>query len=175
MARITVEDCISKVPSRFELVLIASQRARKLHTGDLPTVEKENDKNTVIALREIEEETIPLEDMKKQLIEEYQTVKFFDDDVDETVTQDVDETVTQDVDETVTQVEEIAKIEDYPESNDKEDNSESKSDLTNEIEKEIKELSSEEDKELEEQYEINEANPSADESTVSDSHDSNSK
>jgi DNA-directed RNA polymerase subunit omega len=167
MARITVEDCISKVPSRFELVLIASQRARKLHTGDLPTVEKENDKNTVIALREIEEETIPLEDMKKQLIEEYQTVKFFDDDVDETVTQDVDETVTQ--------VEEIAKIEDYPESNDKEDNSESKSDLTNEIEKEIKELSSEEDKELEEQYEINEANPSADESTVSDSHDSNSK
>ena len=45
MARITVEDSIDKVPSRFELVLIASQRARKLHTGDQPTVEKENDKN----------------------------------------------------------------------------------------------------------------------------------
>ena len=62
MARITVEDSIDKFPSRFELVLVASQRARKLHTGDQPTVEKENDKNTVIALREIEEETIPVED-----------------------------------------------------------------------------------------------------------------
>ena len=71
MARITVEDCIDKIPSRFELVLIASQRARRLHTGDQPTVEKENDKNTVIALREIEQETIPLEQMKEHLIEEY--------------------------------------------------------------------------------------------------------
>ena len=53
MARITVEDCIDKFPSRFELVLVASNRARKLHSGDTPTVEKDNDKNTVIALREI--------------------------------------------------------------------------------------------------------------------------
>ena len=43
MARITVEDCVDKIPSRFELVLIASQRARKLHSGDEPTVEKDND------------------------------------------------------------------------------------------------------------------------------------
>ena len=74
MARITVEDCIDKIPSRFELVLIASQRARKLYTGDQATVEKENDKNTVIALREIEEETIPLDEMKESLINDYQTV-----------------------------------------------------------------------------------------------------
>ena len=53
MARITVEDCIDKFDSRFELVLVASNRARKLHSGDEPTVEKNNDKNTVIALLSI--------------------------------------------------------------------------------------------------------------------------
>ena len=74
MARITVEDCIDKFESRFELVLVASNRARKLHSGDSPTVEKDNDKNTVIALREIADETIPIDDMKNNLIEEYQTV-----------------------------------------------------------------------------------------------------
>tara|TARA_B100000965_G_C18974240_1_gene491136 strand:+ start:20 stop:472 length:453 start_codon:yes stop_codon:yes gene_type:complete len=74
MARITVEDCIDKFKSRFELVLVASNRARKLHSGDNPTVEKDNDKNTVIALREIAGETIPIDDMKNSLIEEYQTV-----------------------------------------------------------------------------------------------------
>ena len=63
MARITVEDCIDKFDSRFELVLVASNRARKLHSGDSPTVEKDNDKNTVIALREIAEETIKVPDL----------------------------------------------------------------------------------------------------------------
>ena len=74
MARITVEDCIDKLPSRFELVLVASNRARKLHSGEKPTVEIDNDKNTVVALREIAEETIHIEEMKKNLIEDYQTV-----------------------------------------------------------------------------------------------------
>ena len=74
MARITVEDCIDKIPSRFELVLIASNRARKLHSGESPTVDKDNDKNTVVALREIADETIPIEEMKKNLIEDFQTV-----------------------------------------------------------------------------------------------------
>tara|TARA_B100000965_G_scaffold394922_1_gene407757 strand:- start:1126 stop:1542 length:417 start_codon:yes stop_codon:yes gene_type:complete len=74
MARITVEDCIDKFESRFELVLVASNRARKLHSGENPTVERDNDKNTVISLREIAEETIPIDDMKNKLIEEYQTV-----------------------------------------------------------------------------------------------------
>ena len=68
MARITVEDCIDKFPSRFELVLVASQRARKLHSGDDPTVQKNNDKNTVIALREIADSTITVENMKENLI-----------------------------------------------------------------------------------------------------------
>ena len=76
MARITVEDCIDKFPSRFELVLIASNRARKLHSGEAPTVEKDNDKNTVIALREIADETISVDDLKNDLIEEYQTTSF---------------------------------------------------------------------------------------------------
>jgi len=74
MARITVEDCIDKLPSRFELVLVASNRARKLHSGENPTVEKDNDKNTVIALREIADESISIEELKKNLVEEYQTV-----------------------------------------------------------------------------------------------------
>ena len=77
MARITVEDCIDKFPSRFELVLVASNRARKLHSGDEPTIERDNDKNTVIALREIADSTISKEDMKENLIQEYQTLKLW--------------------------------------------------------------------------------------------------
>ena len=79
MARITVEDCIDKFPSRFELVLVASNRARKLHSGEESKLEKNNDKNTVIALREISEETISIENLKNSLIEEYQTVSISDD------------------------------------------------------------------------------------------------
>ncbi len=79
MARITVEDCIDKFPSRFELVLVASNRARKLHSGETPTVEKDNDKHTVIALREIAQETLTSEQLKNDLIEEYQTVSFTED------------------------------------------------------------------------------------------------
>ena len=79
MARITVEDCIDKFPSRFELVLVASNRARKLYSGENPTVEIDNDKNTVIALREIAEETLTTEQLKNDLIEEYQTITFSED------------------------------------------------------------------------------------------------
>ena len=79
MARITVEDCIDKFPSRFELVLVASNRARKLFTGENPTVEIDNDKNTVIALREIAEETLTKEELKNDLIQEYQTNTFGED------------------------------------------------------------------------------------------------
>ena len=80
MARITVEDCIDKFPSRFELVLVASNRARKLYSGENPTVEIDNDKNTVIALREIAEETLTTDQLKNDLIEEYQTNTFTEDD-----------------------------------------------------------------------------------------------
>ena len=79
MARITVEDCIDKFPSRFELVLVASNRARKLYSGENPTVEIDNDKNTVIALREIADETLTVEQLKNNLIEEYQVNTFGED------------------------------------------------------------------------------------------------
>ena len=75
MARITVEDCIDKFESRFELVLVASNRARKLHSGESPTVEKDNDKPTVIALREIADESVSVDSLKEKLIQEYQTVQ----------------------------------------------------------------------------------------------------
>jgi DNA-directed RNA polymerase subunit omega len=78
MARITVEDCIDKFDSRFELVLVASNRARKLHSGENPTVEKDNDKPTVIALREIAEDSLSIESLKDKLVEEYQTVSRLD-------------------------------------------------------------------------------------------------
>ena len=80
MARITVEDCIDKFESRFELVLVASNRARKLHAGESPTVEKDNDKYTVISLREIADETVMIDSLKEKLIEEYQTISPLDED-----------------------------------------------------------------------------------------------
>ena len=78
MARITVEDCIDKFESRFELVLVASNRARKIHSGENPTVEKDNDKPTVIALREIADESLSVDSLKDKLIQEYQTVSPLD-------------------------------------------------------------------------------------------------
>ncbi len=68
MARVTVEDCVTKVPNRFDLVLLASQRARDLSAGTTPTLERENDKNPVIALREIAEATIDLEELHDSLV-----------------------------------------------------------------------------------------------------------
>jgi len=68
MARVTVEDCIEKIPNRFDLVMIASQRARSLSSGAELTVERDNDKQPVIALREIAEETINLKEVEEALI-----------------------------------------------------------------------------------------------------------
>ena len=68
MARVTVEDCVDKIPNRFELVLLAAQRARNLSRGEELTVDRDNDKNPVVALREIAEETIPLEKLEHDLI-----------------------------------------------------------------------------------------------------------
>ena len=68
MARVTVEDCVEKVPNRFELVLLAAQRARNLSRGEELTVDRDNDKNPVVALREIADETIPLEKLELDLI-----------------------------------------------------------------------------------------------------------
>ena len=68
MARVTVEDCVQKVPNRFELVLLAAQRARNLSRGEELTVDRDNDKNPVVALREIAEETIELARIEQDLI-----------------------------------------------------------------------------------------------------------
>ncbi len=72
MARVTVEDCIDKVENRFELVMLASQRARKIGTGATLTVDADNDKKTVISLREIAGETITTSDLKEEMITSYQ-------------------------------------------------------------------------------------------------------
>ncbi len=72
MARVTVEDCIDKVDNRFELVLLASHRARLISSGSPLTIDRDRDKNPVVALREIADETIPPEDLREQLIHSLQ-------------------------------------------------------------------------------------------------------
>ena len=72
MARVTVEDCIEKVENRFDLVLLASHRARMISAGTQITVERENDKNPVVALREIAEKTISPDDLKEELVHSLQ-------------------------------------------------------------------------------------------------------
>ena len=68
MARVTVEDCVIKVPNRFDLVLLAAQRAREIASGAPLTVERDDDKNPVIALREVAEETIALDQLRDSLV-----------------------------------------------------------------------------------------------------------
>jgi DNA-directed RNA polymerase subunit omega len=68
MARVTVEDCVQRVPNRFELVLLAAQRARNISRGEELTVDRDNDKNPVVALREIADETIELPRIEQDLI-----------------------------------------------------------------------------------------------------------
>ncbi len=72
MARVTVEDCIDKVENRFELVLLAAHRARMISSGSPLTLDRDNDKNPVVALREIAEQTVSPEDMKEDLIHSLQ-------------------------------------------------------------------------------------------------------
>lgn len=72
MARVTVEDCIVKVPNRFELVLLAAQRARNIARGEELTLDRDNDKNPVVALREIADETIELSAVEADLIKSLQ-------------------------------------------------------------------------------------------------------
>ena len=135
MARITVEDCIDKFTSRFELVLVASQRARKLHSGEEPTIERDNDKNTVIALREIADTTISQEEMKESLIQEYQTISISDEEQENKELQ--------------------APVENDESSENTEEISEENLSTKTEIEQEMNELVSQEDDEIKEQYEIN--------------------
>ena len=73
MARVTVEDCVDKVPNRFNLVMLAAHRAREIAAGDPITVERDNDKNPVVSLREIAEETQLVSDLHERMIESQQT------------------------------------------------------------------------------------------------------
>ncbi|ANG95521.1 MULTISPECIES: DNA-directed RNA polymerase subunit omega [Brucella] len=72
MARVTVEDCVDKVENRFELVLLAGHRARQISQGAQITIDRDNDKNPVVALREIADETLSPDDLKEDLIHSLQ-------------------------------------------------------------------------------------------------------
>ena len=73
MARVTVEDCVDKVPNRFELVMLAAHRAREISAGAPITVNRDNDKNPVVSLREIADETQQADDLRERMIESNQT------------------------------------------------------------------------------------------------------
>jgi DNA-directed RNA polymerase subunit omega len=85
MARVTVEDCIDKVENRFELVLLAAHRARMISSGAPLTIDRDRDKNPVVALREIADETIAPEDLREQLIHSLQKYVEVDEPEPETV------------------------------------------------------------------------------------------
>ena len=83
MARVTTEDCVTEIPNRFELIMTASQRARKIGAGAPITVTRDNDKNTVVALREIAEKTVDISELQEDLTQSYQRVHESDnDDID---------------------------------------------------------------------------------------------
>ena len=83
MARVTVEDCVVKIPNRFRLVMMAAQRSRELSVGADLTVDRDNDKNPVVALREIADETIELEALENSLVKGLQKNVDVDDPIDE--------------------------------------------------------------------------------------------
>ncbi len=82
MARVTVEDCIEKVTNRFELVMVASQRARRIGSGAVLTIDRDNDKNPVVALREIAESTVDVQELREELVKTNQRVVEMDDSAD---------------------------------------------------------------------------------------------
>ena len=83
MARVTVEDCIDKVINRFELVMVAAQRARKIGSGAPLTIDRDNDKNPVVALREIAGESVEVEDLKEELVRSHQRMVAFEEEDEE--------------------------------------------------------------------------------------------
>jgi DNA-directed RNA polymerase subunit omega len=83
MARVTVEDCIDKIPNRFDLVLLASHRSRNIAAGSPLTIDRDNDKTSVVSLRELADETLNLDDLRESLIVGLQRVIIDDDMPDE--------------------------------------------------------------------------------------------
>ena len=80
MARVTVEDCIDKVENRFDLVLLASHRARMISSGSQITVDRDNDKNPVVALREIAEQTVRPKNLEESIVSNLQKVRIDEED-----------------------------------------------------------------------------------------------
>ena len=78
MARVTVEDCVDKIPNRFDLVLLAAQRARQVSGGAELTIDRDRDKNPVVALREIAEQTVKPKELKESVIQSLQKVQIDD-------------------------------------------------------------------------------------------------
>ncbi|WP_136162417.1 DNA-directed RNA polymerase subunit omega [Sphingomonas flavalba] len=85
MARVTVEDCVDKVPNRFDLVLVAAQRARQISGGADLTLDRDRDKNPVVALREIAEETIRPDDLRESVVQLLQRVQVDDEDAPDAI------------------------------------------------------------------------------------------
>ena len=85
MARVTVEDCVDKIPNRFDLVLLAAQRARQVSGGAELTIDRDRDKNPVVALREIAEETIKPKHLEEALVSSLQRVQVDEDDAPDEV------------------------------------------------------------------------------------------
>ncbi len=79
MARITVEDCIEKINNRFELILTAAQRSRDISRGEKPILDRDNDKNTVLSLREIAEDKINKDEMEEEIVKRMQKARSFED------------------------------------------------------------------------------------------------
>ena len=95
MARVTVEDCIEKIPNRFDLVLTAAQRARNIQKGELLTIDRDDDKNPVIALREIADETIDVNQIEDRFIQSLQ--RFNESEEEVTVSDEASATADEDM------------------------------------------------------------------------------
>ena len=97
MARITVEDCIRKVSNRFDLVVFAVQRGRELSAGDEPTIDRNNDKNTVVSLREIAESTVDIVELRENLIISMQKQIQEEENEDKEITSETEDNIINDV------------------------------------------------------------------------------
>ena len=97
MARITVEDCIDKISNRFDLVVFAVQRGRELSAGDEPTIDRDNDKNTVVSLREIAESTVDVVELRENLIISMQKQIQEEETEDKEITSETEDNIINDV------------------------------------------------------------------------------
>ena len=97
MARITVEDCIEKINNRFDLVVFAVQRGRELSAGDELTIDRDNDKNTVVSLREIAESTVDIEELRENLIISMQKQIQEEETEDKEITSETEDNIINDV------------------------------------------------------------------------------